>query len=101
MRADAMLAVLAMAAVTYATRADGLWLMGRLTPSRRLEAGLRHLPGTLLVSIVAPLALGAGVPGALAGAAVALGARRTGQLLPALLAGVALVALLRAILPPG
>ncbi len=98
MRTDATLAILAMALVTYGTRAGGFWLMRGLPPSRRLAAALRHMPGALLVAIVAPLALASGMAGIVALAGAALIAIRTGRVLPALVAGVALVALLRAIL---
>ena len=98
MRTDALLAILAMAIVTYTTRSGGLFLMGRLPSSPWLEASLRHLPGALLIFLIAPLALRDGPAGVLAGAAVALVALRTGKMLPALLVGVALVALLRALL---
>jgi len=98
MRTDALLAILAMAIATYATRSGGLWLMGRLPSSSWLEASLRHFPGALLISLVAPLVLRDGPAGVLAGAAVALVALRTGKVLPALVVGVALVALLRAFL---
>jgi len=98
MRTDATLAILAMALVTYGTRAGGFWLMRRLPPSRRLAAALRHMPGALLVAIVVPLALTAGMAGIVAFVGAALVAVRTGRVMPALVAGVALVALLRAVL---
>lgn len=98
MRTDATLAILAMALVTYGTRAGGLWLIRRLPPSRRLAAALRHMPGALLVAIVVPLALTAGMAGIVAVVGVALVAVRTGRVIPALVAGVALVALSRAVL---
>lgn len=97
MRIDATLAILAMALVTYGTRAGGLWLMRRLPPSRRLAAALRHMPGALLVALVVPIALAAGMAGIVALMGAALVAVRSGRVMPALLAGVALVALLRAI----
>jgi uncharacterized membrane protein len=50
----ALAAILAMAAATYATRAGGLWLAGRLRLSDRTAAWMQSLPGALLVAIVAP-----------------------------------------------
>ena len=44
MRADSLLAILGMALVTYAARAGGLWLMGRINLSPEVERWLRHLP---------------------------------------------------------
>lgn len=98
MRTDATLAILTMALVTYCTRAGGLWLMRRLPPSRRLAAALRHMPGALLVAIVVPIALAGGAASLVAVAGAALVAVRSGRVMPAIVAGVALVALLRAVL---
>lgn len=55
-----LLVILAMAGVTYATRIAGLWLARRFQPSPRVEAALRHIPGAVLISIVAPLVLTGG-----------------------------------------
>lgn len=87
--------ILGMALVTYATRAGGLWLMGRVTPSRRVEAWLRNIPGAVLVSIVTPLALTNGPADALAAVATALVTARTRNLLLAIIFGVAAAWVLR------
>lgn len=86
----ALLAILGMAAVTYATRVGGLWLLRRLggTPSGRVAAWLRAIPGAVLVAIVAPNVLAAGPAGAVAAMAVALVAARTRSVLFAMLTGV-------------
>lgn len=65
-----LIVIAAMATVTYATRAAGLWLARRFQPSPRVEAALRHIPGAVLVSIVAPLVLSGG-PAELIAAGVA------------------------------
>ena len=75
MGVEAVATILGMALVTYATRAGGFWLMGRVTPSPRLEAWLRHLPGALLAALVAPAIVAAGPAGWLA----TLAARRAVQ----------------------
>ena len=98
MRADALAAILGMALVTYATRAGGLWLMGRVAPTPRVETWLRALPGAIIVSLVAPVALGGDPAETLAALATAAVAARTGGVLPALIAGVAAVWLLRLVL---
>jgi uncharacterized membrane protein len=87
-----------MALVTYATRAGGLWLMGRVPMSSRVEAWLRQVPGAILVSIVAPTALARGPADALAAAATALVALRTRSLVLAMLVGVAAVWALRRVM---
>ncbi len=98
MRADALAAILGMALVTYATRAGGLWLIGRVAPTPRVETWLRALPGAIIVSLVAPVALGGGPAETLATLVTAAVAARTGGVLPALIAGVAAVWLLRLVL---
>ena len=89
----ALLAILGMAAVTYLTRAGGLWLLRRLggSPTGRAAVGLRAIPGAVLVAIVAPNALGAGPAGAVAALATAIVALRTGRILVAMATGVVLV----------
>jgi uncharacterized membrane protein len=98
MHGDALLAIAGMALVTYATRAGGLWALGRVTSSARVEAWLRQLPGTVLVAIVVPAAVASGPAGVLALLATVLVAMRTGKLPLALLVGVGTVWLLRHVL---
>ena len=98
MRTEAVLAILGMALVTYATRAGGLWLIGRVAPTPRVETWLRALPGAIIVSLVAPVALGGGPAETLSTLVTAAVAARTGGVLPALIAGVAAVWLLRLVL---
>ena len=97
MRADALMAILGMALVTYAARAGGLWLVGRAKLSPKTERWLGHLPGAVLTAIVAPAALAGGWAGLLAVAATVLAAARTGNILLAMAAGVASVWLFRAV----
>jgi uncharacterized membrane protein len=94
----ALLTIVGMGLVTYATRAGGLWLMGRIPTSPRLEAWLRQIPGAILISIVAPAALTAGPAEALASLATLLVAARTRNLLLAMVVGVAAVWALRRML---
>jgi uncharacterized membrane protein len=92
-----LIAIVGMALATYATRAGGLWLIARVPLSRRAAAGLRQLPGALLAAIIMPAVLAQG-PAGIVGALVTFWtARRTPNLLPPMAAGVAAVALLRAI----
>jgi uncharacterized membrane protein len=91
MRIDwaAFLTICGMAGVTYLTRAGGFWLVGRVTLSPRVEAGLRALPGAVLVSLVAPTVLTTGVAEALAALAK--------NLLAAMVVGVIVVWALRTV----
>ncbi len=93
-----LITILGMALVTYATRAGGFWLMGLVTPSARVEAWLRQIPGAVLVAIIAPTVLASSLAETLAALATVLVAIRTKNVLIAMLVGVAAVAFLRLIL---
>ncbi|MFC6974455.1 AzlD family protein [Halomicroarcula sp. GCM10025709] len=43
-----------MSVATYVTKAGGLWLLGRVNISQRVEAGLQMLPGGIVLSILGP-----------------------------------------------
>jgi uncharacterized membrane protein len=100
MRIDpaALVAILGMALVTYATRASGLLLMNRVTLSKRSEAWLGYIPGSILISLVAPVVFSKGVPETAAAAITVLVAIRTGSLLLAMAIGVAAVWALRGLI---
>ncbi len=95
--ASALLVIALMAVVTYACRAGGYWLMGRVTMSPRVEIGLTYLPGAVLVSLVAPAMAEEGVPGVCAVVATAIAMRKTNNLLVAMVAGIGTVWLARQI----
>ncbi len=92
-----LLTILGMALVTYATRAGGFWLMGLVTPSPRVEAWLKQIPGAVLVALIAPTVLASSIAETLAALATLLVAIRTKNVLIAMLVGVATVAFLRLI----
>ena len=94
-----LLTIMLMALATYATRAGGLWLASRLTLSGRAQAWLGHIPGAILVSLVAPTVLTSGLAETLAALAVVLVALRTGSLPIAMVTGVGAVLVLRVLLP--
>jgi uncharacterized membrane protein len=64
-----LVTIAGMAAVTYATRASGLWLGNLIEPGSKLDSVLGGLPGVILVSLVAPAMVAAGVRGVVAGLA--------------------------------
>jgi uncharacterized membrane protein len=59
-------AILAMAVATYAMRAGGFWLMGRVTLTPRLRRMLDALPGSIVVAAVLPMIVREGPVAALA-----------------------------------
>ncbi|CTQ61112.1 MAG: AzlD domain-containing protein [Roseibium album] len=61
--ADTMVlfAILGMATVTYALRAGGYWVMGRVTVTPKIRRGLEALPGAIIVSTILPIILQGGL----------------------------------------
>ncbi|MBD1546178.1 AzlD family protein [Roseibium aggregatum] len=57
-----LLAIAGMTAVTYAMRAGGYWIMGRIPLTPRIHRALEALPGAIIVSTILPIALKGGVP---------------------------------------
>ena len=74
MREAVVPTIIGMAAVTYATRASGLYLGRRLRIPSWLEGLLRAMPSAIIVSLVAPEVVAAGVGGIVATIATALAA---------------------------
>jgi uncharacterized membrane protein len=95
---EALLVIVLMAVVTYALRAGGFWLMGRITISPRMEAALAYLPGSVITALVVPSTIQAGLPGVAAVAVIALVMWKRPGLLLALLLGLGTVVLVRNIL---
>ena len=60
-----VLLVLGMAGVTYALRAGGYWVMGRMPLTPRVRRGLEALPGAIIVSTILPIVLQGGITVAL------------------------------------
>jgi uncharacterized membrane protein len=92
---EAMVAIVLMAIVTYATRIGGYWLMGRVTLSPRVAATLASLPGAVLASLVVPAVLEEGIAGVVALAATAAAMWWRGNLLLAMVAGIGTILLMR------
>lgn len=92
---SAWVAILGMALVTYGLRAGGLWLMGRVTPSPWIDAWLRHIPGAVMVAIVAPAVAARGPAEIVATLATVLVMARIGNVALAMVVGVGLVVVLR------
>jgi len=98
MLSNTLITILGMALVTYMARAGGLWLMGFVKPSPRVEAWLKAIPGAVLVSLVAPTVLAGGLAETLAALATVLVAARTKKMFLAIVVGVGVVWALRRVL---
>jgi uncharacterized membrane protein len=94
MSADNLLAILAMAVATYATRIGGMLLGGHLPKTGRVRQALDALPPAVLTAVIAPSVI-AGSAETIAAGATILAALRL-PLIVAVLVGMGSVAILRA-----
>lgn len=95
MSPEALLAIVGMAAVTYAIRAGGYLLATRLPESGFIASWMKHLPGAVLAALVANAIIAGGAAEALAAAAVAVLYLVTRNLFAAMAGGVLAVYLAR------
>ena len=99
MRREVLLAIIGMAVATYATRVAGVWAGRGPLRERIASAGaarwLDHLPGAVLVSIIAPIVARGGPADALAAALALVVAARTRSALLTVAVGVLAAAALR------
>ncbi len=89
-----LLAILAMAVVTYITRVAGLFVADRLVLTGRAKAAFDAIPPAVLVAVIAPTALTTGWAEAVAAAITAVVAFRL-PLLATVAVGVISVVVLR------
>ncbi len=87
-----ILAIAGAALVTYSFRLGGLLLSEKLPRTGRFKDFMEALPGTILVALVAPGILAAGLWGCLAATATALLVWKTGNVFIAMLSGMIIVA---------
>lgn len=71
-----LIAILAMALTTYATRVAGLFVRLHHAPSAATQAALDAIPPAVLIAVVAPTMLATGWPETIATALTALAATR-------------------------
>ena len=91
MRAEAILAILAMAGVTWGLRAGGLALARRLRQHGAMARALRQMPACVMAALVAP-AVAHGGPAERLAAALTVAAMALNRSLPvAMLVGIGAV----------
>jgi uncharacterized membrane protein len=88
----AVTAVLLLTLVTMATRLGGVWMMSYVEITPRIEAFLKYMAVSVLISIVVPTTLAAAPRIWIAVAAAAIVAAATRSALGAMLVGAALAA---------
>jgi len=95
MTAEALLTILAMAAVTYGIRASGLLLAERLPTTGFIALWLKHIPGAVLAALLAPAIANGGPDEWIAAACAALAYALARNILVTIVVGVAAVVLAR------
>lgn len=95
MSLEALIAILGMAAVTFAIRAGGLLLANRLPSTGFVASWMKHVPGAVLAALVAPAILAGGAAEAVAATVTALIYIVSRNLFAAMLGGVLAVYLAR------
>ena len=94
---SSLAAIAVMGAVTWLMRAGGYWLMGYVPLTPRVRRMLEALPGAIVVAIVLPLIVKAGVFAGLAIVASVAVMVATRNALLAIAAGVGVAALARSV----
>jgi len=95
MSLESWLTILGMALITFAIRAGGFLIAGRLPSTGFVATWLRHIPGAVLASLVAPAVINGGVAEWIASAAAALAYLATRNIFSTIVAGVLAVYLAR------
>ncbi len=98
MSLEALITILGMTAVTFAIRAGGLLLADRLPRTGFVASWMRHLPGAVLASLVAPAVANGGPAEAIAALATLGLYVVTRNLFVAMVGGVVAVYLARLLL---
>ncbi len=86
------LTIFCAALVTYSLRLSGLLLAGRLPKTGRFKKFMSALPGTILLSLIVPAAIGAGPVGWLATVLTGVCSLKTGNVFVSMLVGIVIVA---------
>lgn len=92
---EAVIAILGMALVTFVIKAGGLLLANRLPQHGFAAAWLKHIPGAVLASLVAPALVTGSAAEVIAAAVTTLVYVTTSGLFPAMAGGVLAVYLAR------
>lgn len=94
MNMESVLVIVALGAVTYATRFGGHLILARFgAVHRRVEAGLDAVPGAVIAALVAPGVFASGVPEFVAAVVVVVASIRLPMLVAITLALLVLVAM--------
>jgi uncharacterized membrane protein len=95
---DSAIALAALALAAFGLRASGILLGGFIPSTGKTGQFLREMPGTVMISLVAPIVASGGPAEWLATAATAVAAKVTGNLMWSIAAGLGTVWALRQLL---
>lgn len=84
--------------ITYSLRFGGLLVGDILSKHKFVENLIKALPGTLLLSFIVPSVVSEGIPGAISALAAGIIAKKTNNVLIALVIGMATIIMFRNIL---
>lgn len=95
MSLDALLAILGMAAVTYAIRAGGFLIASHLPSTGFIALWMRNIPGAVLAALIAPELVKGGLAAWIAAGAATLVYLTTRNVFATIVGGVLVIFLLR------
>lgn len=94
----AIIVIILAGIITYSLRFGGLLVGDILSKHKFVENLIKALPGTLLLSFIVPSIISEGIPGAISALVTGIIAKKTNNVLIALIAGMALIILFRNLL---
>lgn len=94
----AMIIIILAGIITYSLRFGGLLVGNMLSKHKFVENLIKALPGTLLLSFIVPSIISEGIPGGISALAAGIIAKKTNNVLIALVIGMAIIIIFRNIL---
>jgi len=93
-----MIVIILAGIITYSLRFGGLLIGNILSKHKFVENLIKALPGTLLLSFIVPSIISEGIPGAISALITGVVAKKTNNVLIALIIGMAIIILFRNLL---
>ena len=94
----AIIVIILAGIITYSLRFGGLLIGDVLSKHKFVENLIKALPGTLLLSFIVPSIISEGIPGAISALVTGIIAKKTNNVLIALIVGMAIIILFRNLL---
>jgi len=91
----AIIVIILAGLITYALRFGGLLIGNILSKHKFVENLIKALPGTLLLSFIVPSIISEGIPGAISALVTGVVAKKTNNVLIALIIGMAIIIMFR------